>query len=174
VYYVYSDSDGATMSNPPRKSSGKLVVMARHTDKYLAQFFFPSTGVFIRYVRTCTNGTWTAWTEKTVNYYSEASIQVNLGSISSASTKTFEELGLTKYSYGAYYVVLRADTAIDGTYVAIMRHNSAGYQISEIYKGTGDITPYIDSNGVIKNNSATGIGTQGIVIPMMIWGDIIQ
>ena len=162
------------MSNSPRKSSGKMIVMARHTDNYLAQFFFPSTGVFIRYVRTCTNGTWTAWTEKTVNYYSEASTQFNIGSISSASTKTFEELGLTKYSYGAYYVVLRAHSAIDGAYAAIVRHNDAGYQVSEIYKGTGDITPYITSNGVIKNNSATGIGTYGIVMPMFIWGDIIQ
>lgn len=174
VYYVESDASGAKMVNIPRKSSGKLIVMARHTSGYLAQYFYPSTAYFIRYVRSYGGSTWSAWTQQDINYENASNRQYELGSISSASNKTFEELGLTKYQYGSYFVVIRADGLPDGTWAGIVRHNSAGYQISEFYKGEATNTPYVTTDGIIKSNNSTAITCYGLVFPINVWGNLLS
>lgn len=174
VYYVESDASGATMVNIPRKSSGKLIVMARHTAEYLAQYFYPSTAYFIRYVRSYGGSTWSSWTQQDINYENTSNRQYAVGSISSASARTFEELGLTKYQYGSYFVVLRVDGSRDGTWAGIVRHNSAGYQISEFYKGEATNTPYVTTDGIIKTNSSAAISCYGLVFPINVWGSLLS
>lgn len=174
VYYVMSDSDGATMVNAPRKSSGKLIVMARHTSGYLAQYYYPSTSNFTRYVRSYGGGSWSAWITEEISYENAGRRQYSLGSISSSSTATFEELGLTQYQYGAYFVVLRIDSSLDGTWAGIVRHNSAGYQINEFYKGEAAGTPYVTTDGIIKTNSSGSITCYGLVFPLNVWGILLS
>ena len=169
-----SDADGATMANAPRKSSGKLIVMARHTAGYLAQYYYPSTSNFIRYIRSYSNNSWSMWIQQDINYENVSNRQYELGSISSASNKTFEECGLTKYQYGAYFVVLRVDGTYDGSWVGIVRHNSVGYQISEFYKGEATNTPYVTTDGIIKTNSSASITCYGLVFPLNVWGNLLS
>lgn len=174
VYYVMSDSDGNTMVNAPRKSSGKLIVMARHTAGYLAQYYYPSTSNFTRYVRSYGGGSWSAWITEEISYENAGRRQYSLGSISSSSTATFEELGLTQYQYGAYFVVLRTDGAPDGAWAGIVRHNSAGYQISEFYKGEATNTPYVTTDGIIKTNNSATVSCYGLVFPINVWGNLLS
>lgn len=162
------------MANAPRKSSGKLIVMARHTSGYLAQYFYPSTSYFIRYVRSYGGSTWNAWVQQDINYENISNRQYAVGNISSASNKTFEECGLTKYQYGAYFVVLRTDGAADGTWAGIVRHNSAGYQISEFYKGESGHTPYVTTDGIIKTIDSATVSCYGLVFPINVWGNLLS
>lgn len=173
VYYVTSDSDGATMVNAPRKASGKLIVMARHTAEYLVQYYYPSTVSFIRYVRSLTSTENSPWVREEINHYNNQNKVYYCGALSSASDKTFEELGFSIYQYGAYFVVFRGDTARDASWVGIVRHNSSGYQISEIYKGADTSTAYVDSNGIVKTDNPTGLNTMAFVQPISTWGDVL-
>lgn len=173
VYYVSSDSDAATITDIPRKSSGKLVVMARHSDSYLVQYYYPSTAVFIRYVRSYISGAWYVWIREEINYYNNQTKVYDLGELSSASNKTFEQLGLSIYQYGAYFVVLRGDSAGDASWVGIVRHNAAGYQITQIYKGAPTNTAYVDSNGIVKTDNSTGLNTVAFVQPLLTWGNVM-
>ena len=173
VYYVESDASGATMVNIPRKSSGKLIVMARHTIGYLAQYYYPSTGDFIRYIRKFGANSWGDWITEEINPYNTCPKQFSLGNLSSASDKTFEDLGLTSYQYGAYFIVARSDGAPDGTYVGVLRHNAAGYQITDIYKGQASTTPYFTADGIAKVDSSNAVSCAAIVHPILVWGNRI-
>lgn len=170
VYHVESDASAATMSHIPRRASGKLIVMARHSAAYLAQYYYPSTADHIRYIRTFGLNTWGDWIQETLNYVNNhnKSFSVN---ISSESTNTFEECGFSAYQYGAYYVIARIDGTPDGTWVGVIRHNAAGYQITDIYKGDASNTPYVDANGVLKTDSSSVVLVSLLVFPIIVWGN---
>lgn len=173
IYCVSSDASGNTMLNAPRKSSGKLIVMARHTTGYLAQYYYPSTSSFTRYVRSYGGGAWSIWTQQDINHENASNRQYSLGGISSESNRTLEDLGVAKYQYGAYFLVMRSDGSPDGAWAGIVRHNSSGYQISEFYKGVASNTPYVTTSGVIKTDSNTAINCYAIVLPLNVWGNVL-
>ena len=176
MYYVSSDADAGTMNNIPRVASGKLIVMARHTASYLVQYHYPSTAAFYRYVRSYYTGSgygWGAWIMEEVSYANNCPKQFSMGVLSSSSVKTFEQLGLSSYPYGAYLVAMRSDGAPDGSWVGFVRHNAAGYQISEVYKGQATTTPYFTSDGIAKTDNSTGVACAALVFPIQVWGNPI-
>jgi len=95
--------------------------------------------------------------------------QLRLASISSASTATIEELGVGTTNYGSYILFMRTDSSVDGAYAAFVRHNAAGYQISEMYKGTHAQTPYVDSNGTVKTSSSTATTVHVFMLRLSLW-----
>ena len=94
---------------------------------------------------------------------------LRFANISSSSTATIEELGVGDTTYGSYVLFMRTDSANDGAYAAFVRHNSLGYQISEIYKGTNAQTPFVDSNGIVKTSSTTPITIHAFMLRLSLW-----
>jgi len=86
-----------------------------------------------------------------------------------ASTDTVHTLGYVTANYGSFLIALRTDTAADGTWFGLVRHNSAGWQISEIYKGSTVYTPYVDTDGSIKTSSANNSTVHGMLIALATW-----
>lgn len=86
-----------------------------------------------------------------------------------ASTDTIHTLGYVTASYGVFLIALRTDTAADGAWFGLVRHNSAGWQISEIYKGSAVYTPYVDTDGSIKTSSANNSTVHGMLIALATW-----
>lgn len=170
VYYVASDNIAANISNIPRKSSGKLVVGSRHGSVYLYQEYYPSSDQYYRYIRSYTYGSWSMWISELYDYLEigQRSFHFTDG-ISSASNKTIGTLFNIPYTYGAYFLILRADTGLDAAWVGIVRHNVEGYQVSTVYKGSSDRSPYVATNGVLKTDSTSSIPVHAIFLPIYVW-----
>lgn len=170
IYYIASDSIAANISNLPRKSSGKLVVGSRHGSIYLYQEYYPSSPQYYRYIRSYANGTWSMWVSELYDYLEIGQRAFHFtDGISSASNKTIDTLFNIPYTYGAYFLILRADTGADAAWVGIVRRNSGGYQISTIYKGSSDLSPYVATNGILKTGSTTSISVHAIFLPIYVW-----
>ena len=94
---------------------------------------------------------------------------IRIVSVSSASTDTLNDLGIVTTPYGAFLLALRIDAASDGAWFGFARHNAAGWQITEIYKGSDSRTPYFDSSGAIKTASTSAITVHGFLLVLSTW-----
>ncbi len=158
------------MQNLPRSSSGKLIVMANGANAvFVSQFYYPSSASHLEYARNYSNGTWEAWKlNPTREEFKISTIQRKSISVSSSSTQTINDHGFLS-AYGAIFLVMRFDGVSDGASCYIVRHNSVGYQVSEIYKGSAEQTAIVDENGVIKNASSQAKNTHCAYFLISTW-----
>ena len=108
-------------------------------------------------------------TRAEVDLIKKTSNLLRFNSISSASTQTIEQLGVGDTTYGSYVLFMRVDSAADGAWAGFVRHNAAGYQISEIYKGTHAQTPFVNTSGVVKTSSTTAINVHAYFLRLASW-----
>ena len=150
IYSRYIEAVDITGNASMGSAVGLFIVTNGASATRIGQYIImPHTGLYAcRYH----NGTaWSAWrTNAAPNVFRN---------ITANSTTDIFSLINAPTTYGTLLLFMRIDSAADGTFAGIIRHNSAGWQITKFYEGDDAKTPTIDNDGILKLKSSTSATT---------------